>query len=110
MSQPQRNTAKMRVATITTTVVFNTSWRPGQVTFFISVVVSRQNSLTLPTHSLGFATSPFSSAMYSPGGIDKGQGPAQPFRAPCACGYRPLTAGDGVGLAGQEGLEPPTCG
>src|SRR5207237_1105351 len=60
-SQPQRYTANTIVATRTTTVVPTTSWRPGHVTFFISEVMSRQDSRTQATHCFGFAAIAFSS-------------------------------------------------
>ena len=47
--------------TTTTTVVPTTSFRLGQVTFFISPLVSRRNSRAVTHQCLGLATSPFSS-------------------------------------------------
>src|SRR5437764_12313697 len=40
----------------TTTVVFSTSLRPGQVTFFISALVSRKKSRVVNHQSRGLAT------------------------------------------------------
>src|SRR5438105_4450915 len=55
----------MTVATRTTTVVLTTSLRFGHVTFFISAVVSRTNSLVAVHHSLGRSTSPVFSSIKS---------------------------------------------
>src|SRR5688572_29874077 len=93
----------MIVEMITTTVVPTTSFFPGQVTFFISAAVSRKNSRVDNHHCFGlFATATVS--MYVLHGCRL---------SALGCRIRQLRADTREPLrclAGQEGLEPPTCG
>src|SRR4051794_164127 len=107
----------MTVATTTTTVVPTTSLRFGQVTFFISEVVSRQKSFVAMTHSFGFATIafPFSSIFSyprksSPLAALGSQAHHPDILRPGRVGPRAESRQLRADVAGQEGLEPTTCG
>src|SRR5437764_6301582 len=92
----------MTVATRTTTVVPTTSFLPGQVTFFISTLVSRKKSRVVNHHSFGLAAielSFLSDSIFFQQTVVR-----RTFRS------RSLTTLSLSFLAGQEGLEPPTCG
>src|SRR5258708_39027278 len=101
----------MTVATRTTTVVPTTSGRLGQVTFFISELVSRKNSRVVSHHSRGFATIELSSLFATSVAMNH-----SPVCAECAVLGARVRSGAACAehyslrLAGQEGLEPTTCG
>src|SRR5438105_7207425 len=101
----------MTVATRTTTVVLTTSLRFGHVTFFISAVVSRTNSLVAVHHSLGRSTSPVFSSMnpsVKPGRPRGARTPNLRFWRPLLyqLSYWPLIGGKSLTIRGFSVLFP----
>jgi hypothetical protein len=110
-STKKKKIPKNATVAITTEVVVNTSWREGQVTFFISTRTSCRNFPQRFGVSIRRAKNPGSPRSRSSRRPDSAASATVFTVALSSCRYRNLVAPPAhyapLNLAGEEGIEPP---